>query len=199
MNLPVPVSRLVHSLVFGLRTWLRPVTAPRREPQPVFFAICHPPNVDRGTSTPLTRGHQRINSKNPRSRSLACQLPGRGVANGVTLQTSSGTLRVPKGQGARMTDVEDIDGVIDRFYKAVGRRVRDARGDRMTQSQLAAQVGLTRSSIANLEAGRQRIQLHLLVWIAETLGVDAPSLLPGKLSFADATTIPELTELESVP
>lgn len=63
------------------------------------------------------------------------------------------------------------------FYAEVGRRIRHARGDR-TQAQLAKALDMTRSSIANLEAGRQRIPLHILVTAAEVLGVPVGSLLP---------------------
>lgn len=66
---------------------------------------------------------------------------------------------------------------IDRFYADLGRRVRDARVKlNLTQGQLAAQLGLTRSSVANLEAGRQRIPIHVLAQAAILLRVDASDL-----------------------
>lgn len=48
----------------------------------------------------------------------------------------------------------------------------------MTQQELATAIGLTRTSIANLEAGRQRIPLHILYAIAEALGVAPTVLMP---------------------
>src|SRR5437667_8003141 len=84
-------------------------------------------------------------------------------------------------QGAEMTD--DLDRAIKHFYQDAGRLVRDARlrtKPRITQAQLADAVRMTRSSIANLEAGRQRIPLHVLVWIAEVLAVEPATLLPDR-------------------
>jgi len=66
------------------------------------------------------------------------------------------------------------------FYEELGRRVRKARIDSgISQASLAAALGLTRSSVANLEAGRQRIQAHSLVSVAAALSLDPQELLPG--------------------
>jgi transcriptional regulator with XRE-family HTH domain len=97
----------------------------------------------------------------------------------------------------------DLDHAIARFYIEVGRRVRDARikaRPKMTQVQLADALSMTRSSIANLEAGRQRIPLHVLVWIAEVLDVQPPSLLPDQSMFGELVVVPDLTShLAEVP
>jgi DNA-binding XRE family transcriptional regulator len=50
----------------------------------------------------------------------------------------------------------------------------------LSQDVLAQRVGLTRSSIANLEAGRQRSALHLFVAICQALDKNVCDLLPGK-------------------
>lgn len=64
------------------------------------------------------------------------------------------------------------------LYRGVGKRVRLLRTRaRMTQEQLADSLGVTRSSIANLEAGRQRSPLHLYVGIAQALGVSMTDLV----------------------
>jgi transcriptional regulator with XRE-family HTH domain len=97
----------------------------------------------------------------------------------------------------------DLDRAIARFYTEVGRRVRDARvkaKPKMTQIQLAGALNMTRSSIANLEAGRQRIPLHVLVWIAEVLNVRPLSLLPDQPMFGDLLVVPDLApHLAEVP
>ena len=100
-----------------------------------------------------------------------------------------------------MTD--DLDRAIKHFYQDAGRLVRDARlrtKPRITQAQLADAVRMTRSSIANLEAGRQRIPLHVLVWIAEVLAVEPATLLPDRPMFNHLTVMPDLEErLADVP
>lgn len=49
----------------------------------------------------------------------------------------------------------------------------------MTQDTLAEAVGLDRSSIANLEAGRQRVPLHKVEMIAYALGTKPQYLVRG--------------------
>jgi transcriptional regulator with XRE-family HTH domain len=67
---------------------------------------------------------------------------------------------------------------VDAFYRSLGQRVRAARDEAgITQTQLAEGIGLTRSSVANLEAGRQRIMLHVAVSIAELLGTQLSELI----------------------
>jgi transcriptional regulator with XRE-family HTH domain len=88
---------------------------------------------------------------------------------------------------------------IDRFYLELGRRVRDARTDAgVTQAHLAEEIQMTRSSVANLEAGRQRVPLHLLFAIADTLGVEPGSLLPMREPQAHLS-LEELDELSRRP
>ncbi len=71
------------------------------------------------------------------------------------------------------------DAVVDRFYEQFGQRVRRARlAQGMNQSALGHRVGLERSSISNVEKGRQRVQLHMLVEFAAALGVPPDDLLP---------------------
>jgi len=68
----------------------------------------------------------------------------------------------------------------EEFYAEVGRRVKKARKLRMlTQESLASLVSLTRTSITNIEKGRQKILLHTLDDLAKALRVDYASLLPA--------------------
>lgn len=65
------------------------------------------------------------------------------------------------------------------FYIQFGAAVRRARTDYgLSQDALASRVSLTRSSIANLESGRQRPPLHLLIDLARALHVSPSELLP---------------------
>lgn len=68
---------------------------------------------------------------------------------------------------------------IDRFYAEFGRRVRAARESAgLTQQQLATALDLTRSSVANIEAGRQKALLHMTAAVAAATGVPPADLLP---------------------
>jgi transcriptional regulator with XRE-family HTH domain len=89
----------------------------------------------------------------------------------------------------------DLDRRIDVFYGHVGRKLRQQRKRAgMTQLDLAQAVDMTRSSIANLEAGRQRIPLHLLVWISEVLSTSVADLLPGSVLFVDESLLGDVTD-----
>lgn len=67
----------------------------------------------------------------------------------------------------------------DPLYAALGERVLTARRQALlSQAQLAERVGLTRTSITNVERGRQQIQVHTLYAIASALGVRPERLLP---------------------
>lgn len=71
----------------------------------------------------------------------------------------------------------------DELYEAVGERIAHARRARgLTQDALAAEVSLTRTSITNIERGRQRVPLHVLWVIATALHVSPVSLLPVNVS-----------------
>lgn len=68
------------------------------------------------------------------------------------------------------------------FYEEVGRRICAARKQRnpsLTQDELARRVGLTRTSITNVEKGRQKCLLHTLADIASALQVEVSSLVPN--------------------
>lgn len=66
------------------------------------------------------------------------------------------------------------------FYKAFGEAVRRARKERgLSQDALASAVGLKRTSIANIERGRQRLLLHTAWSIALVLRVKLIDLLPS--------------------
>lgn len=71
------------------------------------------------------------------------------------------------------------EAAIDRFYAELGQRVRRARlGTGLTQDDLARALLLARSSVANLEAGRQRVPAHTLLLAAHALHVGLTDLFP---------------------
>lgn len=66
------------------------------------------------------------------------------------------------------------------LYGTIGKLVRSAREHaELTQDELAQRVGLTRTSITNIENGRQNIQVHTLYAIAEALNLPTSALLPS--------------------
>ena len=90
------------------------------------------------------------------------------------------------GGGATLAGMQDGKAAFDR---ALGKRIREAR-DRVgvKQEQLAQAVRLSRTSITNIERGRQGVQAFLLARIAEVLGTPAGDLLPDP---APGPSIPE--------
>ncbi|MEV7084125.1 helix-turn-helix transcriptional regulator [Streptomyces sp. NPDC093516] len=69
---------------------------------------------------------------------------------------------------------------MDEFYEAFGERVRKARATQgLNQQELGSAVGLNRTSISNIEKGRQRVALHMLFEFATALRVEPESLLPA--------------------
>ena len=71
----------------------------------------------------------------------------------------------------------------DDLYRELGRKIRQARerfGEKLSQEALAQRLGLSRASMVNIEAGRQRAPLHLLWQIAELLGTDLTMLIPTR-------------------
>jgi len=81
-----------------------------------------------------------------------------------------------------MTELMWLDSAMvpQKIYEAVGKKIRNFREkDHQTQAQLAGQIGISRASLANIEAGRQQVLLHHIFAIAEALELDSPaSLLP---------------------
>lgn len=65
------------------------------------------------------------------------------------------------------------------LYVRFGRELRRVRRrKKMTQSELADRVALGRTSIVNIESGRQRVHLHTFLELASALDVDPEELLP---------------------
>ena len=63
--------------------------------------------------------------------------------------------------------------------KRFGRLVKDHRKRlKITQDDLSKRVSLSRPSIANIERGQQRVQLHQLYELAGALETNIDSLLP---------------------
>lgn len=67
---------------------------------------------------------------------------------------------------------------VQRIYQDVGKRVAEKRKALgMVQDDVAAALGLSRTSVTNIEIGRQRILLHQLFELADILDMDVAELL----------------------
>lgn len=159
MNRPVAVLRLTHRPDAGFLIWLRPVTAPRREPLPVFLANLITP------LRPSDPGWGR--------------LTGDGTARRLVNQIA------PVCQCCKRVTEADIVGCMwekadaDLFYREFGQRVRLARKKaNLSQEALGRAVGLTRTSVTNIEKGRQHVPLHMAFVLAEVLKTPPEDLLP---------------------
>lgn len=68
------------------------------------------------------------------------------------------------------------------LYRDIGARVHRARlKSGLSQEKLGKKVGLLRTSISNIETGKQRVPLHQLYRIAAELAVPVHELLPEEL------------------
>jgi transcriptional regulator with XRE-family HTH domain len=77
------------------------------------------------------------------------------------------------------------------FYQSFGIVMRRRRKElNLTQHELSILIGLTRGSIANMEAGRQSVLLHQMIAIAAALNMRPEKLLPN------SPQVPELAEPE---
>lgn len=78
---------------------------------------------------------------------------------------------------------------IDHLYKIVGSKLQQTREEKkLTQQQFADQVGVTRTSISNIETGKQRSPLSLLYLICKNLQIELKNILPS---------IEELNDIEN--
>ncbi len=75
----------------------------------------------------------------------------------------------------------------DTLYTKFGKLVRGHRNRLgLTQDQLGGRVGLSRTSITNIEQGRQKVLLHQVFLLARSLEISPEVLLPN-LQFAGPT------------
>jgi transcriptional regulator with XRE-family HTH domain len=83
------------------------------------------------------------------------------------------------------------------LYQAIGVAVRKARiAAGLSQDDLAKAVQMTRTSITNLESGRQQVPLHTLYVVARELGRKIGDFLPDELP--GATAVDDLIDDEDV-
>lgn len=90
---------------------------------------------------------------------------------------------------------------MDVIYKEFGRRLREARETaQLSQDAVARRVGLSRTSVTNIELGRQRVALHMFYRFASALGAQPSELLPKQLpQTANDIVEPQLLRKAGVP
>lgn len=77
------------------------------------------------------------------------------------------------------------------LYKTIGERLKQLRLEAgMTQAQLAAATGVLRTSVTNIEAGRQKPPLHLLYRMCVVLDVEVSSIVPSNEEVAGQVALP---------
>lgn len=65
------------------------------------------------------------------------------------------------------------------MYTIIGQRIRSFREqNEWTQDVLGEKVGLTRSSIANIESGKQKVPLGTIYLFAQILSIEIFEILP---------------------
>ena len=65
------------------------------------------------------------------------------------------------------------------LYIQIGRLIKRQRTlNKLTQEQVASAIGLTRTSIVNIERGRHRLPLHVLFGIARAVHAEPRDLIP---------------------
>lgn len=75
------------------------------------------------------------------------------------------------------------------IYRLVGQKIRGERKRRkLTQEELATLVQLKRTSITNIEKGKQKLLLHTLIQIAAALNL-APHTLLSSFESPDPTSM----------
>lgn len=80
---------------------------------------------------------------------------------------------------------------MEQVYQAFGQRLRRVRQrSGLTQEQLGRRVGLSRTSITNMEKGTQHVSLHHLFDFARALSVPAAELLPEDPALSGSTRLP---------
>jgi transcriptional regulator with XRE-family HTH domain len=108
-----------------------------------------------------------------------------------------------------MLTVSDIDieskrshtARVEALYRSFGRGLREAREEAgLTQRQVAERVGLTRTSVTNIERGNQHIALHQLFLLADAVGREPTELLPnGEAALEELVPARALKNLDADP
>lgn len=93
----------------------------------------------------------------------------------------------------RWSTGQNHGAAVEPIYRDFGRRLRKARSDAtLTQEALGKRVGLSRTSITNIEQGNQHVGLHLLYQLARAVGVPPVELLPDESAADDGQSLDQV-------
>lgn len=82
------------------------------------------------------------------------------------------------------------------LHKEIGKRIRVARNIQgITQGDLSQAIGLSRTSMTNIESGFQRVPLEKLYDIAVALNTSIYELLPDKIGEDELKRINEIRDI----
>ncbi len=85
-------------------------------------------------------------------------------------------------------------------YRQIGETLRRLRRERdLSQESLAASCRMSRSALANIESGQQRLAVHQLLQFARALRVDPVALLPTAAHGSSTQPVDEELVQKGVP
>lgn len=71
-------------------------------------------------------------------------------------------------------------GFANHFYRTFGKRIKNRRRElKFTQVRLSELVGMSRTALANIEAGAQRTSVFSLMRMADALDISPDELIPN--------------------
>ena len=81
-----------------------------------------------------------------------------------------------------------IERVEEELHTALGKKIREKRqSSGLTQAELAARIEVSRSSLTNMELGRQRLLIDQLYKMADVLNTNPQDLLPSRAEIISAS------------
>jgi transcriptional regulator with XRE-family HTH domain len=100
------------------------------------------------------------------------------------------------GQGCHNVVVPELEPE----YRRIGEILRRLRRERdLSQETLAASCCISRSALANIESGQQRLAVHQLLQLARALHVPPIALLPTEADASSAHPVDEELVQKGVP
>ncbi|MGB0065764.1 MAG: helix-turn-helix transcriptional regulator [Terracidiphilus sp.] len=92
-----------------------------------------------------------------------------------------------------------MDGKWGWVNRGAGQRVAEARRRAgLTQRELAQQIKMSRASVANIEAGKQPVQIQMIFELAERLHVQPADLIPAISETGKQRDLSEIQVLELI-